>query len=99
MLKQLHRLMELSARPSIMLHVVRLVDGQHAGMSGHFTILQFAEEGATDYVFFDTLIQNIAFSDDERVVEGHRAAFKELQRMALPPDESTAFVDNMIEEL
>ena len=99
MLKQLQRLAEFSRRPSVTLQVLRFAEGEHAGMSGHFTVLHFAEEGDADLVFFDTPIQDVAYSDDPRVAGDYRAAFKELQRISLDPDESARFLDSMVEEL
>jgi len=40
---QLHHLLRMSVRPYLTLRVVPAALGAHAGIAGHFTLLEFAE--------------------------------------------------------
>lgn len=61
MCDQLHHLLRMSARPFLSLRVLPLSVGAHAGMSGSFTLMEFADfrpvvylESATSSLFLET---------------------------------------------
>jgi transcriptional regulator with XRE-family HTH domain len=99
MSEQIRRLLEFSRHPSITLQVLELESGEHASMDGGFVLLHFEDEQDGDLVFFDTPIRRVAYSDDSKVVALLAAGFTELQRAALDPDESEAFLTRLTKEL
>jgi transcriptional regulator with XRE-family HTH domain len=99
MARQLQRLMEASTHPSITLRVLSFDAGEHPGMDGALTLLQFSDEGDADLVYFETPIRTVVYSDDPEVILDSRRALERLQGAAMTPDESTAFMAGLAEEL
>ena len=74
---QLRRLTEVAAMPQVTLQVVSFARGSHAGASGSFTILRFAEQDLPDVIYAEQLTSALypeQHPDVEHYLEGHGPA-------------------------
>jgi transcriptional regulator with XRE-family HTH domain len=99
MRNQLRRLINASANSSVTLQIVEFGAGQHSGLGGSFTLLHFENEDDRDLVYFETAIRSVVYSDDPHVVQDSMEAFERLRGVALSPDESTALLVTLTNEL
>jgi transcriptional regulator with XRE-family HTH domain len=89
---QLLWLMEMHQQPNVTIQVVPFSVGVHRGMRGSFTIFELSDE-QDDYAlqleepYVDRLIQETSDETREYV-----SIFRELEKIALPPEESIALV-------
>jgi transcriptional regulator with XRE-family HTH domain len=78
--------------------VIPFSKGAHAGLSGPFTLLEF-DGGLPDVLYLDTGKGAInMLTSDDRVSE-YADAFESLLKVALPADESLAFIRAAAEEM
>jgi transcriptional regulator with XRE-family HTH domain len=97
MSEQLAHLIEMADLPAITLQVLPFSVGQHAGMDGDFTILQFPEKPDPDVVYIETTFQDSYFEGD-KVVELYHQIFDHLRAAALAPADSKQFFATVAEE-
>ncbi|WP_242908517.1 helix-turn-helix domain-containing protein [Actinomadura terrae] len=94
---QLEHLSMLTETPNVVIQVLPFTTGAHGAMAGSFITLKFPHP-QTDIVFVEFLGGNVYVEDEVEVYRYH-LAFEQLHRRALSPDESTAFIHRVAEEL
>ena len=81
----------MAALPTVTLQVLPFAAGHHAGMSGAFTIFSFPEPDDPDVVYLEHTKSDL-YLESEEEIRRYAAAFDQLRAMALPPDDSIAFL-------
>jgi transcriptional regulator with XRE-family HTH domain len=95
---QLRRLIEASELPDVTLQVVPFNRGGHAGASGAFSILRFAEQDLPDVVFIEQLTSAVYL--DQRVdVEHYLEVADQLSGEALTPADTLRFIERVAKEI
>jgi hypothetical protein len=89
---QLGYLLETSFRPAITVRIVPAEIGEHAGMSGPFDILDYAE--LPSLVRLKNRVASL-YLEDEPDVTAYQRAFAGLQAIALPPDRSADLISKI----
>jgi transcriptional regulator with XRE-family HTH domain len=89
--EQLHHLARVAALPTVTLQVLPFAAGHHAGMSGAFTIFSFPEPDGPDVVYLEHTKSDL-YLESEEEIRRYASAFDQLRAMALPPDDSIAFL-------
>jgi transcriptional regulator with XRE-family HTH domain len=89
--EQLSRLADAAERPNVTVQVIPFHAGEHGGMAGSFTMLSFRDPTDRDELYFEYSAGERMASASE-VVRRHAMLFADLQRAALPPEESVALV-------
>jgi transcriptional regulator with XRE-family HTH domain len=89
---QLRHLAEAATLPTVTLQVLPLEVGEHAALSGAFTIYRFAEETDPDVVYLEHARGEPYFIETVREVRRYAAAFESLRATALGDDESAALL-------
>jgi transcriptional regulator with XRE-family HTH domain len=95
---QLHHIAELALLPNITLHVLPAAVGAHAGMDSAFTMLTFPDEEDPDMAYISHVAGSLHV-EKEAEVDRCRLVFERLQTVALTPDESIAFVEQVAQRL
>jgi transcriptional regulator with XRE-family HTH domain len=95
---QLRRLAEVARMPHVTLQVVPFARGGHAGASGSFSILRFADADLPDVVFIEQLTSAV-YLDQRPDVEHYLEIVDQLSGEALPPDATTRFLEQVAREL
>jgi hypothetical protein len=95
---QLGHLIEAAKSPEVTLQVVPFARGGHAGASGSFTILRFDEQYLPDVVYIEQLTGAV-YLEQRSDVEHHLAVMDQLSTQALPPADSTRFIEQVAAEL
>jgi transcriptional regulator with XRE-family HTH domain len=72
--------------------------GEHAGLQGVFTVLEFAEN-LPDVLYLDPGRETIILEQDPDKVSDYRDAFESLLDQALPPDDSIELIRTAAEEM
>ena len=87
--RQLHHLLGVAEQPHVMLRVVPLAAGAHAGLRGSFVILEFVEEPALVY------LENhgtYSFLEEEVDLAAYRLALGTILNVALAPAATTELI-------
>jgi transcriptional regulator with XRE-family HTH domain len=92
-LEQLERLVRLAELPNVTIQILRPDDGPHAGMSGPFTLLDFAEVRSIGYV---ELQDGAFYVQDPDDVHRYRMTSDNLCRTALSSSDSQRLIRFMI---
>lgn len=95
---QLRHLAEVASMPHVTLQVVPFARGGHAGASGSFSILRFADADLPDVVFIEQLTSAV-YLDQRPDVEHYLEIVDQLSGEALPPDATTRFLGQVAREL
>jgi hypothetical protein len=86
----------------ITVQVIPFKAGAHAGMSGQFTLLEFADDFPSR-IYIDAGPEMILAADDfggiGPEVQEYTGVFKALDKVALPADESIYFIRHVAEEM
>jgi transcriptional regulator with XRE-family HTH domain len=96
MSEQLHYLLQLSVRPSISIRVVPAAAGAHAGMSGAFTMMDFAEVRPVVYVEGETCG---LFMEEAAETLAYRNILAALAETALDEGQSRQLIRDVVTEL
>ena len=91
---QFRRLIEVAEFPHVTVQVVPFASGCHAGESGSFTVLRFAERDLPDVVYLEQLT-GATYLDQRSDVEHYLEVVDELSSEALTPDETTRFIEQV----
>ncbi len=91
---QLAHLVEMAARPNIMLRVLPLTAGPHLALTGVFTIVRLPEKFAFEIVFVENMTSDL-FIEDENDVHRYSLAFGRLLELALEEDKSIALISQI----
>lgn len=95
MSEQIKHLIEVATFSNVTLQVLPFTKGEHAGMSGNFTIIKFPEENHQDVVYLEHYAGDL-YLDDPADVALHAQAFDYLRAEALAPDESLSALVTMV---
>jgi hypothetical protein len=95
---QMHHLLQQVTLPSVSLQVLPNRGGAHAGMDGSFTLLNFLEEEDPDLLFVSYVTGSLHIENPQEVAAA-KLVFDRLRTVALSPNESTAFVEQVASQL
>ncbi|KND34499.1 DNA-binding protein [Streptomyces acidiscabies] len=95
---QLAHLIEMGHRPNVKVQVVPHHAGAHAGMTGTFSIVSFAEEGALDVVYADTTWHTVWLESDTDA-ERHSRLFDRISRAGLAQQNSIRLIEGIMKEM
>lgn len=98
MAEQFDRLIAESDRPNVTIQVLPFTAGAHPAMDGSFTILGYEEPADPDVVFSENAAGGLFLEKEEELRRYHQI-FDHLRAMALPADESVAFIARRAKEL
>lgn len=93
---QLHHLLRMSVRPSLTLRVVPAALGAHAGIAGHFTLLEFAEFKPVVYLDSQT---SCLFLERPEEIAAYQSILATLAGTALNEGESRELIATLATEL
>jgi transcriptional regulator with XRE-family HTH domain len=94
---QLRHLAKAVALPAVTLQVLPFAVGEHAGMSGPFTIFGFPEPADPDVVYLEHAKSDL-YLESLGEIQRYALAFERLRVAALTPDESAAFLLTLADE-
>ncbi|MES9542021.1 Scr1 family TA system antitoxin-like transcriptional regulator [Actinomadura sp. NPDC000600] len=89
-------LLECSHRPNVMINIVPLSAGYHAGLAGSFTILGFND--GTNIAYTESAGEGMLFENPTRVTS-YVVRYELLKAYALPLKESRALISTVLEGL
>jgi transcriptional regulator with XRE-family HTH domain len=95
---QLRRLTEVARKPGITIEVIPFSAGLHAGMTGPFEIIKFADPSDRDIVYLETPRGDI-FSDVPEETSMYREDFARLGKASLGPQGSLALIAKLADEM
>jgi transcriptional regulator with XRE-family HTH domain len=95
---QLDRLLAAARMPNITIQVLPFSAGAHVAMEGSFAILGYDDPADPDVVFAENAAGGLFLEKDEELRQYHEI-FDHLRAVALPPEESAAFIAHRLEEL
>jgi transcriptional regulator with XRE-family HTH domain len=98
MREQLERLVSAAAVPHVTLQVLPFSAGEHAGLQGPFTILQFPESNDLSLVYIENA-DNDVYLEANAAVKNYATLFDHLRGAALEPDESVGYISQVAERL
>ncbi|MFD0490905.1 helix-turn-helix protein [Saccharopolyspora erythraea NRRL 2338] len=96
--RQMQRLLELAALPSVEFRILPAAAGMHDGLNGPFTMLHFAEPEDGAVVYAEHALGAI-HTDKPSEVHACRVKFEHLRTIALSPADSTAVVGEVMNAL
>lgn len=91
---QYEHLIALAESPSVTLQVIRAQDGPHAAVSGPFFLFRFASARPIGYV---ELLDGAVYLQDRDQVETYKMTAKNLQEVAMTPEESIALIKSLVD--
>jgi transcriptional regulator with XRE-family HTH domain len=94
---QLKHLLEVTDLPNLTLQVLPLGVGEHAAMSGAFTVFRFAERADPDVVYLEHTTSDL-YVENHQEVDRYGAAFERLKGAALSPRRSAEFLNMLVDE-
>jgi transcriptional regulator with XRE-family HTH domain len=95
---QLTHIAEVACLPNVRVQVVPFKLGDHPGMHGAFTILQFRDRDALKPIIYFENLSDAWVSRRQSNVELHEEAFNELQALAPGPQESLSVIKRVMKE-
>jgi transcriptional regulator with XRE-family HTH domain len=95
---QLERLNDVATEPYITLQILPFTRGAHPGMTGNFIVLEFTDPNLDDLVHLES-IDSITIRDDAELIAQYLDKFEQLQKIALPPEESVEFLNMSIRNI
>jgi transcriptional regulator with XRE-family HTH domain len=95
---QLKRLAEVAALPGVTLQVLPLGVGEHAAMTGAFTVYRFAEPSDPDVVLLEHAASDLYVENPDQI-ERYSSAFDRLRAAAMNPHQSASFLEALAEEM
>lgn len=90
---QLEHLIEMAARPNVVIQIIRPEDGFHTAMSGRFFLLEFEQ---AQPIVFSELHDGGVYIQDQEQVRSYKLSAENLQRVALGPEKSVALLRSML---
>lgn len=96
MAAQYRHLISLAHRPNITLRVVTPERGPHSAATGQFILLDFDKASSIAY---DELQDGAMYVQSPGGVDTYRESIRSLEEVALTPDESIGFVEDLITKL
>jgi hypothetical protein len=96
MSEQLHHLLRLSVRPNITLRIVPAAIGGHAGISGHFQLMEFADFRPVVYLDSET---SCLFLEEHVEINAYQRILNGLADIALDEGQSRELIAKVVVEL
>ena len=93
---QLHHLLRMSVRPYLTLRVVPAALGAHAGIAGHFKLMEFAEFKPVAYLDSQT---SCLFLEGREEIAAYQHILSMLAETALKEGESRELIATLATEL
>ncbi|MGI5163219.1 helix-turn-helix domain-containing protein [Spirillospora sp. CA-253888] len=95
--RQLRHILDMLARPNITVQVIPFSQGAHFGLMGEFNHLEFADPRLGDMLYLERDgSTDVAVAERDPRVTDYRAAFENLRKLALPPDQTVDFIEDVI---
>ncbi len=94
---QLHRLVEASELPNVVVRALPFEAGAHPGVDGSFTVLEFPDPGDPRIVYLDWMTDS-DFLDGLRDIAAYRYTHERLRAVALPPNDSREMISRLVED-
>jgi transcriptional regulator with XRE-family HTH domain len=94
---QMQNLLQACQSPNITIQVLPFNTGEHAGMSGSFTIFGFPEPADSDIVYLDNQTSDL-YVETAAELEQYGLLFDYLRAAALPPQSSTDLIAELAKE-
>ncbi|MDK9497481.1 DUF5753 domain-containing protein [Streptomyces katrae] len=98
MRNQLDHLVESAGLPNVHIQVLPFRTGAHPGLSGAFTVISFAEPGAVD-VGYNESISSTVWVESKDGSEVYTRTFDRLARLSLAPRDSVNLIASISKEL
>lgn len=100
LIEQIAYLVKMAELPTVSIQIVPASSGLHPGLTGGFTILEFADEwvGWDATVYTETLMRGSLDSEAESVA-AYRRVWDRLQRCATGPGQAVKVLNRIAEEL
>lgn len=95
MSEQLDRLTHLSAQPHITLQILPHEVGAHPGVSGQFSLLEFADATDVSVVYLERYTSDL-YLEKRSDVRRYSDMYAHLQAQALSPDSTRSFIEEVI---
>lgn len=95
---QLLDLLHQAALPSVCLQVVPVSLGVHEGLSGSFSVLEFAEPDEPVIVYLENAV-NAAHVNKDAEVRGYKLVFDRLRSAALSPSDTVTLLERLVGDL
>jgi hypothetical protein len=95
---QLHHIIEYAGRPNITVRVMPEAAGTHEGLLGSLILLQFPDAEDPDIAYAEHSL-GPTYTDDPSQVNVARVRIDHLARLALDPDESITFIEQLANNL
>ena len=95
---QLHRLLELSEQPNVVMQIMPFGHGGHAAEGGAFTLLGFPEPDLPDVVYLEQLTSALYIDKREEVAQYARV-MERLRADGLPPDRSRDLITAILRDM
>jgi hypothetical protein len=96
MKRQLLALQEYARQPHITIQILPFAAGAHPGLSARFVLLEFEDANDDDVVFLEE--PNTELRDDPEETGFYLERFFKLAEIALPPEDTVAFLDRVMAE-
>jgi hypothetical protein len=97
MTAQILHLVESARLPNITIQVLPFAAGEHAGMSGSFTLLNFAEPADPDVVYLENFSSDL-YLESPVDVQRYRSLFDYVRAAALPFEGSLNLLTELAKE-
>jgi transcriptional regulator with XRE-family HTH domain len=91
MKEQMRHLLQAADLPNVELQVIPMAAGEHAGVTGSFSILEFPDPEDHDAVYVETLAGEL-FMEEPEEVRPYSIAFQHLNAVALSPRDTIAML-------
>jgi transcriptional regulator with XRE-family HTH domain len=98
MRRQLRRLLDISARPTVSVQIVPFEAGAHPGLIGPFILLGFEDSGE-DLLFLEGAGGDLVNRDDLEMIAQFIEYFEALRGLALPEEDARALIERLIDQL
>lgn len=97
MKRQMERLLDIAEHETVLVRLLPLETGCHAGLYGSFMIMEFPAPNPS-VVWVENLAHSMYF-EDRKHVEPYNEAFNGLWQKTLPPAEAVSRIEKVIKEL
>jgi len=95
---QIARLITMANRPDVTIQLVPFSVGMYVGMAENYTIFSFPNVDDQDVLYFEGA-QTIFSHDESGEIVTYRQMYEELTKIALPPDDSLAYLKNIAADI
>lgn len=95
---QLAHILEIARRPDVTIELIPFEKGSHFGMSGEFTVLGF-DAGPAGVLYLENARGGDLTVAESEQIATYLEAFEHLRQLALPEDESIAFIEAAAEQM